>query len=86
MLPYHPISAELAIAPTVSVVIPARNEAANLPHVFNSLPAWIDEIILVDGHSTDDTVAVTRELRPEAKVIAQSWPRERATPCWPGSP
>ena len=72
MLPYHPISAEFAIAPTVSVVIPARNEAANLPHVFNSLPAWIDEIILVDGHSTDDTVAVTRELRPEAKVIAQS--------------
>src|SRR5262245_27887185 len=72
MLPYHPISAELAIAPTVSVVIPARNEAANLPHVFSTLPAWIDEIILVDGHSIDDTVAVTRELRPEAKVIAQS--------------
>jgi glycosyltransferase involved in cell wall biosynthesis len=72
MLPYHPISAELAIAPTVTVVIPARNEAANLPHVFDSLPAWIDEIILVDGHSTDDTVAVTQELRPEAKVIAQS--------------
>src|SRR5215831_18181678 len=71
MLPYRPISAEFAIAPTVSVVIPARNEAANLPHVFDTLPAWIDEIILVDGHSIDDTVAITRELRPEAKVIAQ---------------
>src|SRR5271166_456491 len=72
MLPYRPISAELAIAPTVSVVIPARNEAANLPHVFSTLPPWVDEIILVDGRSTDDTVAVTQALCPQAKVIAQS--------------
>jgi glycosyltransferase involved in cell wall biosynthesis len=72
MLPYRPISAELAIAPTVSVVIPARNEAANLPHVFNTLPRWVDEIILVDGHSTDDTIAVAQVLCPEAKIIRQS--------------
>jgi glycosyltransferase involved in cell wall biosynthesis len=69
---YRPITATLAIAATVSVVIPARNEAANLPYVFKTLPSWIDEIVLVDGHSSDDTVAVTRELRPEAKIIAQS--------------
>jgi glycosyltransferase involved in cell wall biosynthesis len=72
MLPYRPISAALAIAPTVSVIIPARNEAANLPYVFRTLPAWVDEIILVDGHSVDDTVAVARALCPEAKVIAQT--------------
>ena len=72
MLPYRPISAALAIAPTVSVIIPARNEAANLPHVFNTLPQWVDEIILVDGHSSDDTAAVTQALCPRAKVIAQS--------------
>jgi glycosyltransferase involved in cell wall biosynthesis len=69
---YRPISAELAIAPTVTVVIPARNEAANLPHVLSTLPSWISEIVLVDGHSSDDTIAVTRVLCPEAKVIAQS--------------
>ena len=39
MLTYRPISAALAIAPTVSVIIPARNEAANLPHVFRTLPS-----------------------------------------------
>ena len=72
MVPYRPISAALAIAPTVSVIIPARNEAANLPHVFSTLPPWVDEIILVDGHSVDDTVAVTRALCPQAKVVAQS--------------
>jgi glycosyltransferase involved in cell wall biosynthesis len=72
MLPYRPISAALAIAPTVSVIIPARNEAANLPHVFATLPPWVDEIVLVDGHSVDDTVAVTRALCPEAKIVAQN--------------
>jgi glycosyltransferase involved in cell wall biosynthesis len=71
MVPYRPISPDLAIAPTVTVVIPAKNEAANLPHVFRTLPAWLDEIILVDGHSTDDTVAVTGALCPQAKVVAQ---------------
>jgi glycosyltransferase involved in cell wall biosynthesis len=71
-LGYRPISGALAITPTVSVVIPARNEAANLPYVFSALPSWVDEIVLVDGHSVDDTVAVTRVLCPEAKVIAQT--------------
>jgi RNA polymerase sigma factor (sigma-70 family) len=69
--PYRAVSPALAIAPTVSVIIPARNEAANLPHVFGTLPPWIDEIVLVDGHSVDDTVAVTRALCPKAKVITQ---------------
>jgi glycosyltransferase involved in cell wall biosynthesis len=69
--PYRPVSAALAIAPTVSVIIPARNEAANLPHVFDTLPEWVDEVIVVDGHSTDDTVAAARRLRPDAMVIAQ---------------
>jgi glycosyltransferase involved in cell wall biosynthesis len=72
MLPYRPVSADLAIAPSVSVVIPARNEAANLPHVFRSLPPWVDEIVIVDGHSVDDTAAVIRALCPQARVIAQS--------------
>jgi glycosyltransferase involved in cell wall biosynthesis len=72
MLPYRPISAALAIAPTVSVIIPARNEAANLPNVFLTLPPWLDEIILVDGHSVDNTVAVTRALCPQAKIVRQT--------------
>jgi RNA polymerase sigma factor (sigma-70 family) len=71
MPPYRPISAALAIAPTVSVIIPARDEAANLPHVFSTLPPWVDEVVLVDGHSVDDTVAVTRALCPKAKVVTQ---------------
>ncbi|MET9363843.1 glycosyltransferase family 2 protein [Streptomyces sp. NPDC006632] len=68
---YRPVSANLAIAPPVSVVIPAMNEAENLPHVFKTLPHWIHEVVLVDGNSTDDTVRVARELRPDVKVVKQ---------------
>ncbi|MEV8316814.1 glycosyltransferase family 2 protein [Streptomyces sp. NPDC059900] len=68
---YKPISTHLAIAPPVSVVIPAMNEAENLPYVFKTLPDWIHEVVLVDGNSTDDTVAVARELWPDVKVVRQ---------------
>jgi glycosyltransferase involved in cell wall biosynthesis len=60
------------VAPRISVVIPALNEARNLPYVFASLPKDIYEVILVDGHSTDDTVAVARSLYPGVRVIHQT--------------
>lgn len=59
-------------APSVSVVVPALNEADNLPHVFATLPTWIDEVILVDGNSTDETVAVAQRLRPDLRVVTQT--------------
>jgi len=56
----------------VSVVIPTLNEASNLPHVFARLPhEQLFEVILVDGHSTDDTVAIARSLCPSVRVITQ---------------
>ena len=57
--------------PTVSIVIPAKNEARNLPHVFEKLPEDC-EVILVDGNSTDDTVNVARHLKPDITVIGQT--------------
>jgi glycosyltransferase involved in cell wall biosynthesis len=59
-------------SPNVSVVIPALNEERNLPHVFAALPEGIDEVILVDGGSVDDTVAVARQLRPDVVVVQQT--------------
>lgn len=58
--------------PTVSVVIPALNEARNLPHVFARLPEEVHEVIVVDGHSVDGTAAVARELRPDARIVTQN--------------
>jgi len=59
--------------PKVSVIIPAKNEAANLPHVLPALPAIVSEVVLVDGRSTDDTIAVARRLRPDVIVVPQSY-------------
>ncbi|MEU8891792.1 glycosyltransferase family 2 protein [Streptomyces sp. NPDC048442] len=71
-LKYRPISSHLAITVPVSVVIPAMNEAENLPYVFKTLPEWIHEVVLVDGNSTDDTVQVARDLWPDVKVVRQT--------------
>jgi len=57
--------------PRVSIVIPARDEAANLPAVLGSIPEDIFEIVLVDGASTDGTPEVARACRPEIRVIEQ---------------
>jgi len=68
-----PLSSSSGIPwPKVSVVIPTLNEARNLPHVFSVLPPALHEVIIVDGHSEDDTIAVARRLRPDAQIITQS--------------
>jgi hypothetical protein len=56
---------------TVSVVIPTRNEARNLPAVLLQIPRAGTELVIVDGHSTDGTVDVARELWPTAVVAHQ---------------
>jgi len=68
---YRAIGGGVAIIPSVSVVIPAKNEARNLAHVLNSVPGWVDEIVLVDGHSVDDTVEVARRLNADVKIVTQ---------------
>ncbi|MET7694866.1 glycosyltransferase family 2 protein [Streptomyces sp. NPDC005483] len=61
----------------LSVVIPALNEAENLPTVMASIPrrdlaeaGWEVEVIVVDNASTDNTAEVARSLG--AKVVSQS--------------
>ncbi len=55
---------------SVSLVIPARNEAGSIPWVLRRIPEMVDEVILVDS-STDDTVAVARSVRPDIVVVHQ---------------
>ncbi|ARE33020.1 MULTISPECIES: glycosyltransferase family 2 protein [Rhodococcus] len=58
--------------PRVTVIVPAMNEAKNLPHVAAQMPKGIDEIVFVDGNSVDDTVEVATMLWPDATVITQT--------------
>lgn len=58
---------------TVSLVIPMMNEARNLPHVASQIPThMVDEIIVVDGHSVDDSVAIAKRLWPGAIHVTQT--------------
>ncbi len=57
--------------PEVSLVIPALNEAKNLPYVLPRIPQWINEVLLVDGHSTDNTAEVARAINPSVRIVAQ---------------
>jgi glycosyltransferase involved in cell wall biosynthesis len=61
-----------AAGPTVSVIIPALNEERNLPYVASRMPPGIDEIIFVNGASSDNTAAVARELWPDGIHIKQT--------------
>lgn len=64
--------------PTVSVIIPTLNESGNLPYVLNTIPGWVDEVIIVDGRSSDDTERVARALRADVRIIEQRRPGKGA--------
>lgn len=57
--------------PRVTALICALNEAECLPHVLPKIPTWVDEVLLVDGHSTDKTFEVAQELYPSIKLLRQ---------------
>jgi hypothetical protein len=62
----------------VSVVIPAMNEERNIGWVLERMPETVDEVILVDGNSKDETVAVSRKVRPDIRVVGQERPGKGA--------
>jgi SAM-dependent methyltransferase len=58
---------------SVSVIIPARNEAGNVPAIFDRMPMMgtKTDLIFVEGHSRDDTVsAIQGELEAHPRVTA----------------
>ena len=66
------IEAMATSSPRVSLVIPALNEARNLPHVFAQLPRDLYEVVLVDGNSRDGTVEVAKALWPGIRIVRQN--------------
>ncbi|MFN5465495.1 MAG: glycosyltransferase family 2 protein [Cyanobacteriota bacterium] len=55
----------------LSVLIPARNEAATLPHLLAALAAQRlqpDEVIVVDDHSDDDTATIARNATAQLPI------------------
>jgi glycosyltransferase involved in cell wall biosynthesis len=55
----------------ISAIIIAQNEERNIGRCLASLVGIADEVIVVDGHSTDGTVAICHAQG--ARVVAQDW-------------
>lgn len=62
----------------VSVVIPAKNEARNIGWVLGRMPSVVDEVIIVDGLSTDGTLEVAKSIDPDVVVIHEMRPGKGA--------
>jgi len=62
----------------VSIIIPIKNEAANLPRCLDCVK-WADEIFVVDSHSTDGSIEIAQQH--EAKVVQfefnGTWPKKK---------
>ncbi len=62
----------------VSVLVPVKNEAANLPRCLGSV-AWADEIVVVDSQSDDGSGKVAHQLG--AQVVQfhfnGTWPKKK---------
>jgi glycosyltransferase involved in cell wall biosynthesis len=69
--PINFLSERSLALPKVSFVVPTLNEAKNLPWLLPRIPDWAHEVIIVDGRSTDDTVAVARSLRKDVKIVME---------------
>ncbi len=63
---------------SISVIVPIKNEAENLPRCLASI-AWADEIFVVDSQSTDGSQRIAEELG--AQVVQfdfnGTWPKKK---------
>jgi len=57
-----------SLGPRISIVVPALDAATNVYFVLRQLPD-ADEVILVDGGSSDGTPDAARQARPDVKVM-----------------
>ncbi|MBI4799340.1 MAG: glycosyltransferase, partial [Desulfarculus sp.] len=57
--------------PTISLCMMVKNEETRLPTALKSAAPWVDEIIVVDTGSTDDTVRIAQGFG--AKIYHHPW-------------
>lgn len=56
---------------SVIVIVPARNEAPRIEEVLATLPSFVDEAIVIDDGSTDETSAIVARL--ERRRVTGEW-------------
>jgi glycosyltransferase involved in cell wall biosynthesis len=54
---------------SIAVVVPAHNEQTQIGKVFETMPDYVDHIVVVDDHSSDDTVETVKQFAQEDRRI-----------------
>lgn len=54
---------------TLSIAIATYNEAENINRCLKAVSDWVDEIVIVDGKSSDDTVKIAKQYK-KSKIIS----------------
>lgn len=54
---------------TISVVLATFNEEKNLPECLETVKDFADEIVVVDGSSTDNTAQIARQYGARVKIV-----------------
>ncbi len=77
----RPLASREEEAPSVSIVIPARNEAGNIKPIFERVPSMgrATELVFVEGHSRDDTYATIEREIAEHPNLRSSLMRQSGT-------
>jgi len=63
----------------ISILIMTKNEELNISHCLESVK-WADEIIVVDSHSTDKTLEITK--RYTDKIYQYEWDGKQPKKSW----
>ncbi len=74
-----PMIGNKLINPSVSIIVPTRNEAGNIESVFRRIPIIFKdyELIFVEGHSTDDTLEeISKQIKRHPKVRSSIYIQE----------
>lgn len=63
---------------TVAVLVPAHNEEKLILQVLETLPEWVDAVVVVDDGSTDRTVEIVQErMKQDPRIQLIRHPRNR---------
>jgi tetratricopeptide (TPR) repeat protein len=64
----------MAVKPTLCLVLIARNEQRCIARCLESVRPWVDDMVVLDTGSTDDTMVIARTCG--ARVFEAPWPND----------